>query len=78
MKIFYWAPFNSRTGVVDKVLNSIQAINKYGNSNINITLLNANHEFCNGPTPKRYSTHEIFLQMHVMTMCMLLYRKDVR
>ena len=41
MKIFYWAPFNSRTGVVDKVLNSIQAIKKYGNSNINITLLNA-------------------------------------
>jgi len=45
MKIFYWAPFNSRTGVVDKVLNSIQAIKKYGNSNINITLLNATGEW---------------------------------
>jgi glycosyltransferase involved in cell wall biosynthesis len=45
MKIFYWAPFNSRTGVVDKVLNSIQAIIKYGNSNINITLLNAAGEW---------------------------------
>ena len=45
MKIFYWAPFNSRTGVVDKVLNSILAIKKYGNSNINITLLNATGEW---------------------------------
>ena len=45
MKIFYWAPFNSRTGVVDKVLNSIQAIKKYGNSNIHITLLNAAGEW---------------------------------
>ena len=45
MKIFYWAPFNSRTGVVDKVLNSIQAIKKYGNSNINITLLNVTGEW---------------------------------
>ena len=45
MKIFYWAPFNSRTGVIDKVLNSIQAIKKYGNSNINITLLNATGEW---------------------------------
>ena len=45
MKIFYWAPFNSRTGVVDKVLNSIQAIKKYGNNNISITLLNATGEW---------------------------------
>jgi glycosyltransferase involved in cell wall biosynthesis len=45
MKIFYWAPFNSKTGVVDKVINSIQAIKKYGNSNINITLLDATGEW---------------------------------
>jgi len=45
MKIFYWSPFNSRTGVVEKVINSIEAIKKYSKNNINITLLNAAGEW---------------------------------
>jgi glycosyltransferase involved in cell wall biosynthesis len=45
MKIFYWSPFNSRTGVTDKVLNSIEAIKKYHKNNINIAVLNAAGEW---------------------------------
>ena len=45
MNIFYWSPFNSRTGVVEKVINSIEAIKKYSKNNINITLLNAAGEW---------------------------------
>ena len=43
--IFYWAPFNSKIGTVNSVLNSIKSIIKFSNKTVNPYLIDATFEW---------------------------------
>ena len=52
MKIFYWSPHTSHVATIRAVLNSAISLNKYGNNQYDVSIINANGEWDNFKSEK--------------------------
>jgi glycosyltransferase involved in cell wall biosynthesis len=52
MKIFYWSPHTSHVATIRAVLNSAISLNKYGNNEYDVSIINANGEWDNFKSEK--------------------------
>ena len=46
-KIYFWAPYNSKIGTINSVINSIRSIKKYASKDIKPYLLDTTSEWKN-------------------------------